>query len=104
MQHAFHAALGGIEVAGGQLEVLVRTAVLECVQRAVEVEHRDRRLGDLVEHHLHLAGQQLGGGADVGPGLAHSAFSSTSKRRSSRCGWPKRSSPYGNGLKMPVRL
>ncbi len=41
--------------------------------------------------------------------LAHATapvngFSRISKRRSSRLGMPKRSSPYGNGFLMPVRL
>ena len=34
---------------------------------------------------------------------AGARFSSTSNRRSSRRGWPKRSSPYGNGFLTPVR-
>src|SRR5690606_22272070 len=98
MQHALHARLAGLETAGRQFEVLVRALVLERVQGAVEVEHHDAGAGDLVEAGLHLAREQVRGRADEGPGLAHAAapskrFSSTSKRRSSRSGTPKRSSP-----------
>ncbi|KAG1264203.1 hypothetical protein G6F65_014397 [Rhizopus arrhizus] len=108
VQHALHAALGGVELAGGQLELFMRALVLQRIQLAIEVEHHDRGAGYFVEHALHFTRQQFGAGTDEGPGLAHavapaSGFSRTSKRRSSRLGMPKRSSPYGNGFLMPVR-
>ena len=76
---------------------LMAALVEQGVQLTVDVEHDNRRFGDLVKGCAHLAGQQLAAGADKGPGLAHAAgsscFSRISKRSPSRLGRPKRASP-----------
>src|SRR5690606_3710231 len=103
VQHALHGAGVRVHGAGGELVVLVGALVLHGIEVAVEVDHQDRRVA--VPGHGGFAGQQLGGGAHAYP-VAHrgsSSFSSTSKRRSSRSGTPKRSSPYGKGFVAPVR-
>src|SRR5690349_14864985 len=86
-------------LAAGEIAAVVGTDVLDRVQRAVDVVDRDRRIA--VEHHAELTRQQFTCRAYAHPtlrGQAHaatpaSAFTRSSKRRSSRRGTPKRSWP-----------
>ena len=99
MARALH--LETVHLAAGEIAAVVRAKVLHCIQIAIDVVDGDRLLRHFVVDDLELAGQQFRTRADVGPAadvLAHAApparvFTSHSKRRSSRRGMPKRSSP-----------
>src|SRR6185312_7816803 len=82
-------------LAAGQVATIMRAGVFHRVQCAVDVVNRDR--GVAVPHHLEFARQEVAAGADPDPSVhavaSPKSFSSTSKRRSSRRGMPKRSSP-----------
>src|SRR5690606_9178389 len=71
VQDAFDAAGARIEGAGGQFVVLVAAAILQRVELAVVVEYQDRRVA--VPDVAQFAGQELGGGADIGPALHRSS-------------------------------
>jgi hypothetical protein len=104
MQYAFN--FRAFEFAGAQFEILVRALVLQGIDGAVDVADQNRRVA--VETDRVFARQQLRERAYPLParevdGIHGKGFSRISKRRSSRSGMPKRSSPYGNGLSTPVR-
>src|SRR6185437_16883591 len=94
---AFH--LETEHLAAGEVAAVVGAYVLDRVQVAAEVVDRDRRVA--VEHHLEFTRQQFAARAHAHPALIHQAHAgtpanslrSTSKRRSSRRGMPKRASP-----------
>jgi len=61
---ALHSTGRGVELALGERAVVVRTAILDRIQRPGAVEDADLDAVRAIDQ-THLAGRQLGGGANV---------------------------------------